>query len=196
MSTASNVIRSEHRAIGSVTHGLQYLVQEVRDKRSRPRFDVMKAMVYYIDTFPERLHHPKEDGYLFSRLRARTHEGDATLDELESQHQRGAQMIRELEQAMLRYENGGDAHFENFALRVQEYADFHWQHMRMEEEIVLPLAEKALSVEDWADIDAAFAGNSDPLIGQQLQRNYDKLFSQIVAMAPPPIGVGPSDASS
>jgi hemerythrin-like domain-containing protein len=149
-------------------------------------------MLYYIDTFPERLHHPKEDCYLFSRLRARTHEADEVLDRLEDQHRRGAQMVRELEQALLRYEQGGSAHLEGFALCVREYADFHWRHMREEEEAILPLAEKVLTASDWAEIDRAFAGNADPLIGEQLQRNYEALFTRIVAMAPPPIGVGPA----
>jgi hemerythrin-like domain-containing protein len=193
MNTATNTIRSEHRAVGAVIHGLQYLVQEMRDKRAAPRFDVLKAMIYYIDTFPERLHHPKEDRYLFRRLRERTHAADQALSRLEEQHRQGAQMIRELEQSILRYEQGGAAHLEGFARRVQEYADFHWEHMRMEEDVILPLAEKTLQESDWAEIDEAFAGNVDPLIGEQLQRNYKNLFTRIVAIAPPPIGVGPAN---
>ena len=31
----------------------------------------LKAMLEYIRNFPERLHHPKEDAYLFARLRDR-----------------------------------------------------------------------------------------------------------------------------
>lgn len=194
MNTATNVIRSEHRAIGSVIHGLQYLVQEIRARQARPRFDVMKAMIYYIDTFPERLHHPKEDEYLFRKLRSRTHDADEALDRLEEQHRLGGQMIRELEQALLRYEQGGPAHFAAFALRVQEYADFHWAHMREEEDVILPLAEQVLDASDWAEIDQAFAGHADPLIGERLQRNYESLFTRIVSIAPPPIGVGPDNA--
>jgi hemerythrin-like domain-containing protein len=193
MNTATNIIRSEHRAIGAMLHGLQFLVRELRDKRSAPRFDVLKAMIYYIDTFPERLHHPKEDYYLFKRLRARTHAADDVLDRLEQQHERGAQMVRELEQAMLRYEQGGPAHLEGFAQRVQAYADFHWQHMRLEEDVILPLAEQTLEPSDWAEIDAAFAGNANPLLGETLQHNYENLFKRIVEIAPPPIGVGPAN---
>jgi len=192
MNKATNVIRSEHRALGAIIHGLQFLVREMRDQRSPPRFDVLKAMIYYIDTFPERLHHPKEDHYLFRKLRARTHAADDVLDRLEEQHERGAQMVRELEQALLRYEQGGPAHLEGLAQRVQAYADFHWQHMRLEEDVILPLAEQALQPSDWAEIDEAFAGNADPLLGEGLQQNYENLFKRIVEIAPPPIGVGPA----
>ena len=45
--------------------------------------------------------------------------------------------------------------------------------------------------EDWAEIDAAFAGHLDPLVGRELHQDFDALFKQIVNLAPPPIGVGP-----
>ena len=65
--------------------------------------------------------------------------------------------------------------------------------MREEEDVVLPLAERVLLDEDWAEIDAAFEGNRDPLIGKHVQEDFDKLFSHIVNIAPPPIGLGPSN---
>jgi hypothetical protein len=67
--------------------------------------------------------------------------------------------------------------------------------MQQEEEVVLPLAERALTDEDWREIDAAFAGNADPLIGQDVEKDFERLFTRIVNIAPPPIGVG-RDSSS
>jgi hypothetical protein len=64
--------------------------------------------------------------------------------------------------------------------------------MREEEDIVLPLAERVLLDEDWKEIDAAFEGNQDPLLGKDVQQGFDKLFSHIVNIAPPPIGLGPA----
>jgi len=45
-----------------VLHGLWYLVDEVGEGRRKPDFTVLRAMMHYIDTFPEKLHHPKELG--------------------------------------------------------------------------------------------------------------------------------------
>lgn len=192
MPSAINVIRSEHRSIAAVLHGLLYLVGEIRAGRSAARFDVLRAMVHYIDAFPERLHHPKEDRYLFVILRQRTREADSVLDRLEQQHRQGAEMIRDIEQALLHYEQGGAEFFEAFASRAAEYADFHWQHMREEEEVILPLAERVLTAKDWSVIDDAFAGNDDPLMGTEARRNYQQLFTRIVMLTPPPLGVGAS----
>ena len=53
------------------------------------------------------------------------------------------------------------------------------------------LAEKYLSVADWEAIDAAFLGHSDPMLGAEAGAKYDALFTRIVNLAPPPIGLGP-----
>jgi hemerythrin-like domain-containing protein len=171
MKTALDVIRSEHRDLAAVLHGLQFLVREVRERRREPDFKVLRAMVHYIDTFPEKLHHPKEDRHLFARLRQRTTEAREVLDQLEAQHIHGAKLIRDLER----------------------YAEFHWRHMRQEEDVVLPLAERIFNAEDWREIDEAFAGHGDPLIDKGLENDFNRLFKRIVNMAPPPIGLGPEE---
>ena len=101
-------------------------------------------------------------------------------------------MIRHLEQALLRYEEGGAEFLEPFATCATEYADFHWEHMRAEEDDVMPRARAHLTAADWAEIDAAFADNEDPLLGDDARENYRQLFRQIVNLAPPPLGVGPA----
>ncbi|HEY3563591.1 MAG TPA: hemerythrin domain-containing protein, partial [Casimicrobiaceae bacterium] len=68
---AISTLLDEHRSLAAVLHGMRYLVREIETARMRPDFGLLGAMVYYIDTFPERFHHPREDSYLFSRLLAR-----------------------------------------------------------------------------------------------------------------------------
>ena len=99
---------------------------------------------------------------------------------------------RGLEQALARFQQGGTAEFAWFNTAVDDYANFHWDHMRAEEKEVLPLAEKHLTAGDWEAIDAAFTDHSDPLFGAGAEAAYDQLFRRIVNLAPPPIGVGPA----
>ena len=113
------------------------------------------------------------------------------LDRLETEHRAGNEKIRALEQALARFHAGGEAEFSDFRAAVEAYARFHWDHMQTEEREVLPLAQKYFTAEDWDEIDAAFEGHSDPLLGAEGGEKYDALFSRIVALAPPPIGVGP-----
>ena len=187
-----HIIRDEHRSIAAVLHGMQYLVQGVREKKSKVDPKVFRAMLYYLDTFAERVHHPKEDRYLFDALKGRGGGADALIAELEKEHAGGEQALRKLEQYLVRYEEGGDKEFPAFAREVESFVAGYWDHMRKEEERVFPLAEKLLKNEDWASIDRAFEQNRDPLAAERETQDFQKLFTRIVDLAPPPIGVGPS----
>jgi branched-chain amino acid transport system ATP-binding protein len=189
---AIRIIVNEHRALAAVLHGMLYLVHEIRDHDDKPDFNLFGAMIYYIDSFPEKFHHPKEDQYLFRLLRVRHPEAAPLLDRLETEHRVGAEKIRTLEQTLARYQQGGKAEFSNFLTAVESYAAFHWEHMRAEEEEAMPLAEKYLSAADWEAVDAAFLGHSDPMLGAEARTKYDRLFTRIVNLAPAPIGLGPA----
>ena len=189
MRNAIQIIRDEHRSIAAVLHALKQLAKDAENPDVEPRFDAFRAMIYYIDQFPERLHHPKEDQYLFARLEARAPQAKALIEELRAEHVMGAQLIRDLEQALVGLEVGwsGGAHV--FRAAVDAYAEFHWSHMRKEEQQLLPLAERALTAEDWREIDAAFAGNQDP-IADLREQDFERLFSRIVTLVPEPMGLG------
>jgi hemerythrin-like domain-containing protein len=189
---AIRIIQSEHRSLAAVIHGMLHLVHEIREHGAKPDFALLGAMVYYIDAFPERFHHPKEDRYLFRLLRTRWPEARALIERLETEHRAGAEKIRSLEQALARYQNGGSSEFSGFAAAVEAYAAFHWDHMRAEEKELIPLAEKHLTPDDWTVVDDAFEGHTDPLFGVEAGAQYDALFRRIVNLAPPPIGVGPT----
>ncbi len=104
---AIRIIHDEHRSLAAVLHGMLHLVHAIRDRGVRPDFNVLGAMIYYIDAFPERFHHPKEDEYLFAFLRIRHPDAIPLLDRLKSEHRAGAEKIRTLEQALARYQQGG-----------------------------------------------------------------------------------------
>jgi hypothetical protein len=61
--------------------------------------------------------------------------------------------------------------------------------MRAEEAEVLPLAKTHLTPSDWQEIDEAFTGHSDPLVGVDTGAEFEQLFRRIVNLAQPPLGV-------
>ncbi|MBU0752088.1 MAG: hemerythrin domain-containing protein [Gammaproteobacteria bacterium] len=191
LNSALAIIHDEHRSLSAVVHGLKFLVREMREKGVKPDFKLLWAMLYYMDAFSEKLHNPKEDAYLFARLRARTHEVDQTLDELERQHSDSCGQLRALEQALGEFEAGRPGGLESFAVAADKLADDARQHMALEERIVIPLAKQHLTTEDWVEIAQAFGENGDPRFGAEPDHEFRNLFSRIVNLAPPPIGVGP-----
>jgi hemerythrin-like domain-containing protein len=192
MAKALNIIRDEHRSIAAILHGMQHLVRQIRERKAKIDPKVFRAMLYYLDTFSERMHHPKEDRYLFDPLRRRGAGSDSLIAELERDHAEGGNAIRRVEQCLIRYEEGGEKEFPEFAGEVERFVEGYWEHMRKEEEHVFPLAQKLFTNDDWDALDRAFMANVDPLADDRSERDFRKLFSRIVSLAPPPIGVGPA----
>ena len=191
MAKTLDIIRDEHRSISAILHGMEYLVDRVRARKAKINPRVFRAMIYYLDTFSERMHHPKEDRFLFSALRNRGGEAATAVADLEREHAAGGNALRRLEQCLVRYEEGGDREFQAFADAVAKFVREYRDHMHKEESIVFPMAERLLSAQDWQAIDRAFAENRDPLAADRDTRDFEKLFDRIVNLAPPPIGVGP-----
>ena len=192
LNTALTIILDEHRSLAAVTHGLRFLVREMREKNIEPDSKLLWAMLYYIDTFPQKLHHPKEEAYLFRRLKMRTREADKAILTLEEQHRAGAEHVKALEMALGRYEAGAAGGREAFMAAAETFADEIAVHMALEENVVIPIARQHLQTEDWVEIAEAFGTNGDPRFGAEPDQEFRLLFSRIVNLAPPPIGVGPS----
>ena len=191
MPKALNIIRDEHRSLGAILQGMEYFVERIRARKARIDPHVFSAMIYYLDTFAERIHHPKEDRYLFSALRSRGSEAAAVVADLELEHAAEGEALRQLEQCAMRYVEGGDREFPAFAEAVAKFVRHCRAHMEKEETVAFPLAERLLDASQWQAIDRAFEENRDPLADAWNLRDFDKLFDRIVNLAPPPIGVGP-----
>lgn len=180
-------LHAEHASIAAVLHALQQLVRELEGGRS-PGAEVFKAILYYLDVFPERFHHPKEDTLLFAVVRRRTDLAEAVLARLEEQHAAGAEAIRHLEQALVRWESGGPTERDAFCAQAKTFVARYREHMRLEELELMPLARQVLRPEDWQQIETGFAAHHDPLHGAQAGDDPLQLYQRILALAPEPIG--------
>lgn len=188
---STRIIHDEHAALAAMLQSLRMLVQRGPGNEPEQFFDVLRAMLFYIDEFPERLHHTKETELLFPPLRARAPHLRETLDRLDQDHAHGEAAVRELQHLLLAWELLGESRRVAFEQASERYLAFYLAHMRTEETVILPEAEKVLTPEDWQALDAAFATNGDPLTGKYPRDPvYDRLFTRIVMRAPSPIGLG------
>jgi hemerythrin-like domain-containing protein len=176
-------IRDEHLALASVLYGLRHCTSRIRGGAA-PDFRLLFALIDYIRLFPERLHHPKEDEHLFPALAQRCDAVRPLIAELEAEHVHGNRLIAELDAALGRYAREGAAHFDAFATAVAEYAAFHWRHMGREEDVLLPLAARHLTADDWARIATAFRAHAHPLSGLDPKAHAEALYRRILELVP------------
>ena len=190
--TTLDVIHAEHQALAAMLRSLGLLLAQAQREKRPPDFDVLRAMLLYVDEFPERLHHRKETDLLFPKVRERCPDLAAVLYRLERDHEAGERSIRALEHALLAYEVMGEPRRERFEQHVAHYTRFYLEHMALEEAEVLPAARAAFTPQDWLELDAAFASHQDPSTGFEPTPEYQALFRKILLTAPVPIGLGPA----
>lgn len=185
------IIHDEHAALAALLQSLRMMVKRGPGEDPHEFFDVLRAMLFYIDEFPERLHHPKESELLFPPIARQAPYLSEAIERLDEDHTQSESMVRELQHLLLAWELLGEARREAFEKKLNKYLDFYLEHMRLEESVVMPVAEKVLSDADWQALDAAFVVNCDPLTGKYPRDPvYEKLFTRIVMRAPAPIGLG------
>jgi len=185
---ALQILLEEHQSLAAILHAIRYMLKEIGAGRVRPDLLLIRAMVHYLEAYPEQRHHPREDRFLFARLKDKTDEGKELLDQLFAQHAGAGERIKALEDALDVYERDLSK-LAPLAAAFGTYADFYRSHMLLEEREILPLLRKHFTEQDWAEIDAELAAEGNNLGGMP-NENFSGVFSKLVAMAPEPIGLG------
>lgn len=185
------IINEEHASLSSVLQSIRMMLKRGHQDSPEVFFDVMRAMLFYIDEIPEKQHHIKESTLFFPPLAARSAHCADVIEQLEKDHEKGQPAVRELQHLLVAWEMLGESRRQAFEEETLKYIDFYSTHMHLEESIIIPEALKVLTDDDWKKLDAAFQTNTDPL-SERIQRipMYDRLFTKIVMRAPAPIGLG------
>ena len=100
-------------------------------------YKVLRAMLFYIDEFPERVHHPKESELLFPILRNRGAVAAKVLERLDRDHATSQHAVRDLEHQVLALEmmeNAADfdVRRSRFEAATEAYVTAYLDHMSEE----------------------------------------------------------------
>jgi hemerythrin-like domain-containing protein len=179
-----SIILKEHASLVAVLRVLVRTVEEGPQDAPLRFFDLLRAMLFYIDQYPERLHHPKESDLLFPKVARARPDLMPLIQRLEADHMRGESDVRELQHLLLTWEMMGQSRHQVFQQRVREYASFYVEHMRLEEQQLLPVAAAVLTQAEWAELDRAFSHNTDPLDGGDAAA-MDRIFTRVLRCQAP-----------
>ncbi len=190
MTDAIRVIKTEHINVWRILNTLEELLDEAVRRGTRPDARVIGEILLYLETYADRVHHPKEDDYLFKALRERSPEAMEVIDELERQHAEGGPQLERVWEALRFCEEQFPEGLERLRSEVDAYIRFQRDHINLEESRILPLARRSLTDADWEPINRAFLDNEDPLFGSKVREEFRELQSRIVQHAPAPLGLG------
>lgn len=185
-----SILKREHRNLHAVLFTLEQLVLDIERSGKDVDFVVFHGIVYYLDSFLDRYHHPKETEYLFPAVKVHCPDVKPTIDRLEQQHRDGEKLLGKLLKSLSAYEFLGATGFPAFRDTVNEYVRFEREHARREEKEILPLAQAHLTPTQWQRIDSAFEDHQDPIFGDQPQAEFRELFRILGEIVPAPYGLG------
>lgn len=182
------IIQDEHRSLAAVVRAMQALVEGATTGRKALDEPLLRAMLRYIEAFPETLHHPKEDAYLFRSLALRTSAFDAAIGKLRAEHVAGDSLLKAIQAAIDAWgvaigESAQQSALDALSAAVDRFAEAQWAHMNLEENTILPAAREHLTSEDWREIHAAFAANGDPRFDTELDDDFKRLYARIINLA-------------
>lgn len=188
MKESLTIIKQEHRNLFRVVNVLDQLLRRQKPGE-QPDFGFMEAVLDYIENFTDQYHHPKEDRFLFKALRRRDPKAEAIIEELEAEHRDCPVGLSRLKTLLAEYRSDPSKR-EAFQNATRDYLKFQTKHLQKEEGVVFPMAQKVLTEDDWAEIDAAFQDNEDPIFGPRGREEARSMYSRIVNEAPAPFGFG------
>ena len=149
-------------------------------RAERPNYDLMGDIVYYLRSFADRFHHPRED-VTFARISERDPEMQLVINRLLQEHRVIATAGNELVSRL--NDVAGDVMTPRHALEAaaDTYLVYYRHHIATEERDILPRAARLLTREDSAAVAATPA--ADPLFGDRVEARFHELRRQIALEA-------------
>ncbi len=171
---AIEVLRQEHANMALLLDLMERQVAAVRQGEGAD-FALLGGIVDYFLTYPDLVHHPKED-LLFYRLREVDPAAAVKAGELLSGHEGLGLLARRVARAMVNHNLQGTAETRLWFVSLgQDFVDINRRHMAEEEEHFFPLLLRTLGEADWAAVDNKIGERSDPLFGAMVESRFQSL---------------------
>jgi len=170
----------EHRNIETLLTVLEREL-EIFDRGGRPDYEVIRAIISYFELYPEIYHHPQED-LVFAKLKIRDPAAAAKVGNLALEHQKGAERLRRVAQAVDSVLADREILRQNVDNIVRDFIEHERRHIMMEDRDFFPAALKALEPQDWTEIASAVTSHKDPLFSDVAEERFDALRAHIVRL--------------
>ena len=173
---ALNIISDEHRSIAVVVGAMRDIANDLTTSRNGDTdLASLVGMVSYLQAFPEKVHHPKEEAHLHRLMRSRNRSCEALLADVESQHGEERRLIEQVSACL-----GADGdRVQALQTAVLRFVDHVYAHLKLEEAQVFPLAREYLNDDDWTEVVDAFIDNDDSQFGKLSSGELRRLFARI-----------------
>jgi hemerythrin-like domain-containing protein len=173
-------LSQEHRNIEMLLAVLEREL-EIFDRGDRPDYEVIRAIISYFELYPEVYHHPQED-LVFAKLKIRDPAAAAKVGNLALEHQKGAERLRRVAQAVDSVLADREILRQNVDNIVRDFIEHERRHVMMEDRDFFPAALKVLEPQDWTEIASALTNHEDPLFSEAAEETFGVLRARILQL--------------
>ncbi len=132
--------------------------------------DHLKKIVEFLRNFADKCHHGKEEGILFPEL-LKNSKNTQLVNELLGEHKTGRDYIRGIAESLEQYAPGNPDAI-HIATNAEGYIRLLTEHIKKENEVLFPIADKELSEDLQAEIYEKFEALERDVIGEGKHEEY------------------------
>jgi hemerythrin-like domain-containing protein len=169
----------EHKAIKVMLSIMSKIAEDIKTNKG---FDIndIERMIDFLKTFADKCHHGKEETALFPALViAGIQEENGPIGVMLHEHTIGRGYIKELSKSVENCKIGNEFPDELIADSLTNYVDLLQNHIKKEENILFPLANKVLGEEKQNEIFEQFEKIEEEVVGHGVHEQYHELLNQL-----------------
>ena len=177
MSAIMQQLREDHHHVAFMLSILEQQLERVHEAQTAD-FELMRDIMVYMTSYPDRIHHPLED-LVFSKLAEHNNGRLEIVDVLLREHQGLAEKGQRFHDMLEQVADGSMVLRAELEETGKDYTAFLRHHMRLEDKEAFPLAERTLQDEDWRWVSEQFEMQKDPVFGSVVEKQFASLFQHI-----------------
>lgn len=176
---ATQVLMEEHRVIERVCTALEKAANRL-EKGHDVYLRFFSGTVVFIKNYADGFHHQKEEGILFAALeRYGLSKETGPLAVMLAEHDEGRRYTQKMRLALEHLQTRDDASRNDLVLNAMGYVKLLRQHIYKEDNILYPLADKLIPLEQQQEIMDAFERLELDETGENVQEKYLGLAARL-----------------
>ncbi len=180
--TATDILKHEHELILRVLDAAEAEWQTA-EATGAVHADVLDKLLDFFRNFADRCHHAKEEQQLFVRLRQRGLPAEGgPVGVMLSEHEAGRQYLQAVAAALPAAHEGDTAAIDAIRHALGGYITLLRAHIAKENNILFPMADRVLRVEDQHELSMEFERMEAEEISEGVHEKYHHLAQELSAV--------------
>ena len=161
---------------------LRLLEQQLVNVRAEEHvdLDVLSEIVDYVQTYPDLVHHKRED-IIFSVYLGHPACRRDLVGRLMEEHTLLLKKTHDLAEHIEQWRHDSPVARGKVVAIIADYLRMQWDHLNLEESSVFELLNQELTTADWERIEALMPLSSDPLFGQAMRQRFENIFGPLTS---------------